>query len=108
AVQVVLEKNGHEPLAETISKLSVETALTVTGRVVDNPVVKLGGLEVQLETLTVEGDAEPKLALDPFAEALPSIDIRMDWRYLDLRRPDNLLLFKVATLAEMAMREYWV
>jgi aspartyl-tRNA synthetase len=108
AVQVVLEKSGHPELAELISKLTAETALTITGRVVDNPVVKLGGLEVQLETLAVDGGAEPVLALDPFAEALPSIDIRMDWRYLDLRRPDNLLLFKVATLAEMAMREYWV
>jgi len=108
AVQVVLEKAGNEALAETISKLPAETALTITGTAVDNPVVKLGGLEVRLETLTVEGPAEAQLPLDPFAAALPAIDIRMDWRYLDLRRPDNLLMFKVATLAEMAMREYWV
>jgi len=108
AAQVVLEKAGNEALAGRISGLAAETALTITGTVVDAPVVKLGGLEVRLETLAVEGEAAPQLPLDPFAPALPAIDIRMDWRYLDLRRPDNLLMFKVATLAEMAMREYWV
>jgi len=108
AVQVVLEKAGNEALAGRISGLAAETALTITGTVVDAPVVKLGGLEVRLETLAVEGEAAPQLPLDPFAPTLPAIDIRMDWRYLDLRRPDNLLMFKVAPLAEMAMREYWV
>lgn len=108
AAQVVLEKAGNEALAGRISGLAAETALTITGTVVDAPVVKLGGLEVRLETLAVEGEAAPQLPLDPFAPTLPAIDIRMDWRYLDLRRPDNLLMFKVATLAEMAMREYWV
>ncbi len=33
-----------------ISALSVESALTITGTVVDNPIVKLGGLEMQLES----------------------------------------------------------
>ncbi len=32
----------------------------------------------------------------------------MDWRYLDLRRTQNLLLFQVQTTLEMAMREYWM
>jgi len=48
------------------------------------------------------------MPFDPFAETLPMIDFRMDWRYIDLRRAENLLLFKVQTTAEMAMREYWV
>ena len=74
AAQVVLEKQAHPELAERISRLSVEAALTLTGRVIDNPVVKLGGLEVQLESLVVEGESEPQLPLDPFAEVLPAID----------------------------------
>jgi nondiscriminating aspartyl-tRNA synthetase len=108
AVQVVNEKSVNPQPAEDISSLSAETALTVTGRVVDNPMVKLGGLEIQLETLRVEGESAPQLPLDPFAEAQAAIDHRMDWRYLDLRRPENLLIFKVATTVEMAMREFWV
>lgn len=108
AVQVVNEKSANAQAAGVISTLSAETALTITGRVIDNPVVKLGGLEVQLESVRVEGAADPQLPLDPFAGTLPAIDHRMDWRYLDLRRPENVLMFRVATAAEMAMREYWV
>lgn len=107
-VQVAFWKQGDAQLAEKISTLAAETALTLTGKVVDNPIVKLGGIEVQLETLEVNSLAEAQLPFDPFAETLPMIDFRMDWRYLDLRRPENLLIFKVQTTAEAAMREYWI
>lgn len=106
--QVVLEKSANPALAEIISALHVETPVTVTGLVVDAPNVRLGGLEVQLQSLTAEPNAESPLALDPFAESLPAIDIRQDWRFLDLRRPEKLLLFQVQTTTEMAMREFWV
>ena len=32
----------------------------------------------------------------------------MDWRWLDLRKPKNVLIFKVWTLMEEAFREYWI
>lgn len=105
--QVVFEKNKDRDVASFISGLSAETALTIVGVVVDNPVVKLGGLEVLLDRVFVEGEAKPQLPLDPFAGSQPAIDIRMDWRYLDLRRPENLLIFKLQTRLELAMREYW-
>jgi nondiscriminating aspartyl-tRNA synthetase len=107
-VQVAFWKQGNPELAEKISTLTAESTLTVTGKVIDNPIVKLGGLEVQLETVEVHSTAESQLPFDPFAETLPMVDFRMDWRYLDLRRPENLLIFKVQTTAEAAMREYWV
>ncbi len=107
-VQVAFWKENSPDLAAKISPLTAETALTITGKVVDNPIVKLGGLEVQLETLEVNAQSEAQLPFDPFAETLPMIDFRMDWRYLDLRRPENLLIFKVQTTAEAAMREWWV
>ena len=107
-VQVAFWKGGNPELAEKISTLTTESTLTVTGKVVDNPIVKLGGLEVQLESMEVHSTAESQLPFDPFAETLPMVDFRMDWRYLDLRRPENLLIFRVQTTAEAAMREYWV
>jgi nondiscriminating aspartyl-tRNA synthetase len=106
AVQAVHEKGRNPELDIQISRLCAETCVTVTGRVIANPVVKLGGFEIQVDTLEVEGISEPQLPLDPFAESLPSVDYRLDWRYLDLRRPSNLLLFKVESLVEMAIREF--
>jgi nondiscriminating aspartyl-tRNA synthetase len=107
-VQVAFWKANDPALAEQISPLGVESTLTITGTVVDNPVVKLGGLEVQLKTLEISSFAAAPVALDPFAETLPAMDYRMDWRYLDMRRPESLLIFKAQTVIEAALREYWL
>ena len=77
--------------------------MTVTGTVVADERVKLGGLELQLDGLTVDSPAEPEL---PIA-ADSALDKRIDWRYLDLRRPDRRLIFEVQTTVEHAMREFW-
>jgi nondiscriminating aspartyl-tRNA synthetase len=107
-VQVAHWKPNDEALAEKIAALGVESALTITGKVIDNPVVKLNQLEIQLESLVVENSAESPLPFDPFAETLPALDYRLDWRYMDLRRDYNSLIFQVETTLEMAMREYWL
>lgn len=106
-VQVVHWKPNNEELAEQISKLGAESSLILTGKVIDNPVVKLGGLEIQLESMVVGNNAEIPLPFDPFADTLATLDFRLDWRSLDLRRPVNNLLFRVQTTAEKAMRDYW-
>jgi nondiscriminating aspartyl-tRNA synthetase len=102
--QAVLAK-GEEPgeLNAAVSALTAESAVSVTGTVVADERVKLGGLELKLEELQVESMAEPEL---PVA-ADSALDKRIDWRYLDLRRPDRRLIFEVQTTAETAMRQYW-
>ena len=105
--QVAFWKENDTELAARISGLTAETVVRITGTVVDNPIVKLGGLEVQLESLVVEGAAESPLPFDPFGETLPSLDFRLDWRFLDMRRPQVAVLFQVQTTLEMAFREYW-
>src|SRR5271154_1889519 len=102
--QAVLGKDDPPTeLNEQITSLSVESAVTVTGTVVADERVKLGGLELQLSGLTVDSPAEPEL---PIA-ADSALDKRIDWRYLDLRRPDRRLIFEVQTTVEHAMREFW-
>jgi len=108
AVQVAHWKKGNLELADTISKLGTESALTLTGKVVKNDVVKLGGIEIQLETIIVENNAQLPLPFEPFSDNLPDQDFRMDWRYLDLRRDINRLIFEIQTTLEHAMRTYWV
>ncbi len=103
-VQVVLPK--EEPpveLNEAVSALTVESAVTITGTIVADERVKLGGLEVKLEALQVDSLAEPEVPIAPDS----ALDKRIDWRYLDLRRPDRRLIFEVDTTVEQAMREYW-
>ena len=102
SVQVVHEKR-EDPLSALISTLTAESAVTVTGTVVANEKVKLGGIEVTLDALSVVSAAPPMLPI-PEESAL---DLRLDWRFLDLRRPANHLIFRIQTAAELAMRRYW-
>ncbi|MGO8906877.1 MAG: aspartate--tRNA(Asn) ligase [Solirubrobacteraceae bacterium] len=102
--QVVLGK--EEPpseLNEALSGLTAESAVTVSGTVVADERVKLGGLELRLESLQVDSLAEPELPVAPDS----ALDKRIDWRFLDLRRPDRRLIFEVQTTVEHAMREFW-
>jgi nondiscriminating aspartyl-tRNA synthetase len=102
--QAVLGKDDPpSELNEQISSLTVESAVTLTGKVVADERVKLGGLELQIDGLSVDSPAEPEV---PIA-ADSALDKRIDWRYLDLRRPDRKLIFEVQSTVEQAMREFW-
>jgi aspartyl-tRNA synthetase len=102
--QVVLAK-GDEPseLNDRISSLTAESAVTIIGTVAADERVKLAGLELKLEELEVDSLAEPEVPIAPDS----ALDKRIDWRYLDLRRPDRKLIFEVQSTTEYAMREYW-
>jgi len=103
-VQAVLPKeDSPSELNEALSTLTAESAVTITGTVVADERVKLGGLELRLDRLQVDSLAEPELPIAPDS----ALDKRIDWRYLDLRRPDRRLIFEVQTTTEHAMREYW-
>jgi nondiscriminating aspartyl-tRNA synthetase len=102
--QVVLAKDDPPTeLNQKVSAVTAESAVTVTGSVVADDRVKLGGLELRLEAIEVDSLAEPELPIAPDS----ALDKRIDWRYLDLRRPERRLIFEVQTSAEHAMREFW-
>jgi nondiscriminating aspartyl-tRNA synthetase len=102
--QVVLPK-GESPseLNERISALTPESAVTIVGTVNADERVNLSGLEIKLEELGVDSLAEPEVPIAPDS----ALDKRIDWRYLDLRRPDRRLIFEVQTTTERAMRDFW-
>ena len=107
-IQLTNMKKDDET-TRNISKCSLESCVTVTGVLVKAPNVKLGQKEIFVESFEIENLAEPLLPLDVVGNTEDvSLDHRLDWRYLDLRKPDRLLIFQVQTTAEMAMREFWV
>lgn len=91
-------------LTDAISELTGGTFVWVTGELKLDERVKLGGLEVKIHTLDVTGTAEPE---PPIAED-SSVDKRMDWRFLDLRRPQANLIFRAQTAFEHGLRSWWV
>ncbi|MEO6505022.1 MAG: OB-fold nucleic acid binding domain-containing protein, partial [Terrimesophilobacter sp.] len=105
AVQLVHPRAAaDDPLADMISGLTHGSFLTATGELKHDERVKLGGIEVKLDFLDVVG---PAIGETPIAED-SGLDKRMDWRFLDLRRPENNLIFRIQTTLEHAMRTWWV
>lgn len=91
-------------LTDLISSITNGSFIRVTGELKHDERVKLGGLEIKIHTLQVTGMAEPE---PPIAED-SSVDKRMDWRFLDLRRPAANLIFRAQTAFEHGMRSWWV
>lgn len=100
---------GDDEKTSLISSCSLETCVRVNGVVVNAPNVKLGQKEIYVEEVIIENLAEPLLPLSIVEKNEEvGLDHRLDWRYLDLRKKEHFLVFKIQTTAEMAMREYWI
>ncbi len=101
-VQLTHRRDGSAVETE-LEGLTVESAVRVTGRVADNPVVSLGGLELIPERVTVENRAAAPLPVGDNTGP----EGRLDWRFLDVRRRAAArLVFAVQTTVERAMREF--
>ncbi|MET7620367.1 aspartate--tRNA(Asn) ligase [Streptomyces sp. NPDC005408] len=99
----VTHKRDDGELEEQLEHLTTESAVRLVGRVVDNPIVKLGGLEIIPESVEVLNRAETPLPIDEHT----GMEQRLDWRFLDIRRrPAAQLMFAVQTTFEQGMREY--
>jgi aspartyl-tRNA synthetase len=99
----VTHKRDDGPLEAQLEALTSESAVKITGRVVDAAQVKLGGLEIVPEAVEVLNLAATPLPIDDRT----GLEQRMDWRFLDVRRrPATQLMFAVQTSLEQGMREY--
>ena len=100
-LQLTIEKEKHPELAEVVKNLTIDSVVTVEGMVVENSYVKLGGIEMLPDTMTIESVAAPLPIEDKSA-----IDLRLDYRWLDLRSERNTLIFRVQTLIAAKLREF--
>ncbi len=102
-LQVTVIKEEHPELCEMLDKLTINSVVSFEGEVVLSEYVKLGGKEMYPTSMKIES----------VAEALPikddsDIDVRMDYRWIDLRREKNHLLLQLQTTLTAAMREFLV
>jgi nondiscriminating aspartyl-tRNA synthetase len=103
-VQVTYPRPADEDaLADKVSTITSGSFVAVKGRLVHDERVKLGGLEIQLDDLEIITMADPET---PIADDT-SIDKRLDWRFLDLRRREMNLVFRIQSTLEHSWRQYW-
>jgi aspartyl-tRNA synthetase len=105
SVQVTYPRPADEDaLADVVSSLTGGTFVEITGNLKHDERVKLNGIEILLTDLKVVSRSLPD---SPIAEDT-SIDKRLDWRFLDLRRPELNLMMRVQTTIEKTWREVWL
>lgn len=100
-IQITVEKSENQQIAEMVDQLTLQSVITVEGKVVANEFVKMGGCELLPTFMKIES----------VAEAIPiksdsEIDIRMDYRWIDMRREQNQLMMKMQTTLTAAMRNF--
>ena len=113
-LQITVEKEDHPELVDIIDKLTPDSVITVTGKVMENDYVKMGGIEMIPEAIEIESiaDALPivrkEIAATKKKKAVErsSIDQRIDYRWIDLRTDENQLMFKAQSCFVNAMRQF--
>ena len=88
--QIVVEENSAEATREAAARLGREFVLQVTGKVIErsskNPKMPTGDIEVAATEITILNEAQtPPFTIEENSDG--GDDLRMKYRYLDLRRP---------------------
>lgn len=106
-VQVTVEKENNDELVKIVDTLTLESTVKITGIVKESPKVKLNGMEIIPEKIEITSLSLPELPIDIKSKDNALRETRLDYRFLDLRREDNNLLFRCQSYIERMMREYW-
>jgi aspartyl-tRNA synthetase len=108
--QIVFNPEANPAIAETAHTLRSEFVVQITGKVVAriegtrNANIGTGDVEVVAESLTVINASEtPPFPLD---EENVNEDLRLTYRYLDLRRPAMARNLRMRHQAALAVRDY--
>jgi aspartyl-tRNA synthetase len=102
------EQNEAFKLAEGIRD---EYVISATGAVVEreeglkNPNIATGGIEVKTDAIEILNRSEP-LPIQTQGEAIANEDLRLKYRYIDLRRPKMQLRLKQRAQYYSIMRSY--
>ena len=108
-VQVTIEKSEEKnaEMVKLVDSLSLESTVKIKGKLLESPKVKLNGMEIIPDCIEITSKSLGELPIDIKKKDNALRETRLDWRFLDLRREDNKLLFECQTYLEHLMREYW-
>jgi aspartyl-tRNA synthetase len=105
-IQVTASKDKvSQEILDIFKKLHQEDVVAVEGKVVKSKVAKLN-IEIIPEKINIVSKADVPLPLDPRWVTPANLDTRLEWRVLDLRRPENLAIFRIQAKIVEGMEEY--
>lgn len=104
-LQLTIEKEKHPELNDVLNQITNDSVIEATGIIVASEYVKLNGMEMYPDTITIDSIAEANPIVAPKGEET-NIDLRLDYRWVDLRTDKNTLMFKAQSCFVNAMREF--
>ncbi|MGE9291574.1 MAG: aspartate--tRNA ligase [Puniceicoccales bacterium] len=110
--QVVVHP-GNQTIDEALAHFKTESVLEVEGEVVlreegtINPRMKTGEIEVSAQSVELLNRSKtPPFPMDDEKADKVNEDLRLRYRYMDLRRPRNLEVLRLRHRATQAVRQY--
>jgi nondiscriminating aspartyl-tRNA synthetase len=105
-VQVAAPKKVVTPkVQEAIAALHQEDVIACTGTVKESKAAR-HGFEVVPSEIIVLSKASTPLPLDPRGVTPAALDTRLQWRTIELRRPESSAVFKIENAVVQGFEEY--
>lgn len=103
-LQVTMKKGAVDDALLAAVKANKEDVVSFSGTIKENKIAP-DGVELVPDGFELLNRVERKLPVDPTGVVPTDIDVRLDNRYLDLRRKEAALIFRVKSAAVRAYRE---
>jgi aspartyl-tRNA synthetase len=115
-LQLVFVEAENKNAYDAVVDLNLESVIEVSGELKEKPtkknidpaVILVKDYELNVSAVKVISAAAEQLPIPVLQKADNEADLeaRFDWRFLDLRRPEHALIFKVWTEFEKGLRKY--
>jgi aspartyl-tRNA synthetase len=104
--QITISKSDAPPeVIKASEQLGKEDIIAVQGTVVEKRVAKVGS-EITASKIELVTKAKAAAPLDMSGKIESNLDARLDWRVIDLRRPENTAIFQIQSKLAEGMVEY--
>lgn len=99
------KKKVSEDVLKKVDSLTPQSSVAVKGRLVE---VKQAprGIEIIPQSLKIFNIAATPLPLDPYGRVKADLDTRLDSRFLDLRSPRSIAIFKIRNVVVQTIRNF--
>lgn len=106
-LQLTIEKEKHPELNDILDQITVDSVISAEGLILASEYVKLNNMEMYPDTIKIESISAPNPIVAPKGEET-NIDMRIDYRWIDLRTDKNTLMFKTQSYFVAKCREFLV